>query len=132
MKISQGHVPALFFRTILLPEYADAESVKSARLKHEAEHQFHLQTRRQKALDHQLMPPLPDARLSFQGGVSSGGILSDAPPGFMIEQPVLPARNVNTQVSCQRLTDQVAGHCLGIEGINRLVTGIQNRSILRG
>ncbi|HAF2131225.1 TPA: ShlB/FhaC/HecB family hemolysin secretion/activation protein [Salmonella enterica] len=102
-------------------------------LRQEAEHQFQLQTQRQKALDKQLMPPVPDVQLSVPGGASSGGIFPDETPCFKIEQVSVTGQEMLPHwVPVQRLADQAVGHCLGIEGINRLVTGIQNRLIRHG
>lgn len=129
----QGGGYALLFCIIGFSEETLAASPDDMPLRQEAERQFQLQTQRQKALDKQLMPPVPDVQLSVPGGTSSGGIFPDENPCFMIEQVSVTGRETLPHwVPVQRLADQAVGHCLGIEGINRLVTEIQNRLIRHG
>lgn len=129
----QGSCYALLFCIIGFSEKTPAVSSDDMPLRQEAERQFQLQTQRQKALDKRLIPDVPDVRLSVIGGTSSGQIFPDEKPCFVIKQVSVSGQETLPHwVPVQRLADQATGHCLGIEGINLLVTGIQNRLVSHG
>ncbi|QMM53934.1 ShlB/FhaC/HecB family hemolysin secretion/activation protein [Enterobacter sp. RHB15-C17] len=99
----------------------------------EPDNQFIIQQQRQKALEQQLTPPVPDVRLSEPS--SSFGKIA-----FPVETPCFPIRNVTLTgqdalprwLPLQRIADQAQGHCLGGKGINLLMSTMQNRLVDHG
>lgn len=99
----------------------------------EPDNQFIIQQQRQKALEQQLTPPVPDVRLSEPS--SSFGKIA-----FPVETPCFPIRNVTLTgldalprwLPLQRIADQAQGRCLGGKGINLLMSTMQNRLVDHG
>jgi len=99
----------------------------------EPDNQFIIQQQRQKALEQQLTPPVPDVRLSEPS--SSFGKIA-----FPVETPCFPIRNVSLTgqdalprwLPLQRIADQAQGRCLGGKGINLLMSTMQNRLVDHG
>lgn len=99
----------------------------------EPDNQFIIQQQRQKALEQQLNPPVPDVRLSEPS--SSFGKIA-----FPVETPCFPIRNVSLTgqdalprwLPLQRIADQAQGRCLGGKGINLLMSTMQNRLVDHG
>lgn len=97
------------------------------------DNQFIIQQQRQKALEQQLTPPVPDVRLSEPS--SSFGKIA-----FPVETPCFPIRNVTLTgqdalprwLPLQRIADQAQGRCLGGKGINLLMSTMQNRLVDHG
>ncbi|NIY48075.1 ShlB/FhaC/HecB family hemolysin secretion/activation protein [Cedecea colo] len=95
--------------------------------------QFILQNQRQQALEEQLTPSTPDIRLSTSD-VASGKLTLPA------ETPCFPVQHVELSghdslphwLPLQRLANQAAGKCLGSQGINLLMSTLQNRIISHG
>ncbi|RXJ17426.1 ShlB/FhaC/HecB family hemolysin secretion/activation protein [Lelliottia nimipressuralis] len=99
----------------------------------EPDNQFIIQQQRQKALEQQLTPPVPDVRLSEPS--SSFGKIA-----FPVETPCFPIRNVTLTgqdalprwLPLQRIADQAQGRCLGGKGINLLMSTMQNSLVDHG
>jgi hemolysin activation/secretion protein len=99
----------------------------------EPDNQLIIQQQRQKALEQQLTPPVPDVRLSEPS--SSFGKIA-----FPVETPCFPIRNVTLTgqdalprwLPLQRIADQAQGRCLGGKGINLLMSTMQNRLVDHG
>lgn len=99
----------------------------------EPDNQFIIQQQRQKALEQQLTPPVPDVRLSEPS--SSFGKIA-----FPVETPCFPIHNVTLTgqdalprwLPLQRIADQAQGRCLGGKGINLLMSTMQNRLVDHG
>lgn len=99
----------------------------------EPDNQFIIQQQRQKALEQQLTPSVPDVRLSEPS--SSFGKIA-----FPVETPCFPIRNVSLTgqdalprwLPLQRIADQAQGRCLGGKGINLLMSTMQNRLVDHG
>ena len=97
------------------------------------DNQFIIQQQRQKALEQQLTPPVPDVRLSEPA--SSFGRIN-----FPTETPCFPIHRVELSgqealphwLPLQRMADQAQGRCLGGKGINLLMTRMQNRIVDHG
>lgn len=95
--------------------------------------QFIIQQQRQKALEQQLTPPVPDVRLSEPS--SSFGRID-----FPTETPCFPIQRIGLSgqdalphwLPLQRLADQAQGRCLGGKGINLLMSTMQNRIVDHG
>ena len=99
----------------------------------EPDNQFIIQQQRQKALEQQLTPPVPDVRLSEPS--SSFGKIA-----FPVETPCFPIQRVTLTgqealprwLPLQRIADQAQGRCLGGKGINLLMSTMQNRLVDHG
>jgi hemolysin activation/secretion protein len=95
--------------------------------------QFIIQQQRQKALEQQLTPPVPDVRLS-EPSSSFGRI--DFPtetPCFPIQRVALSGQDALPHwLPLQRIADQAQGRCLGGKGINLLMSTMQNRIVDHG
>ena len=95
--------------------------------------QFIIQQQRQKALEQQLTPPVPDVRLSEPS--SSFGRID-----FPTETPCFPIQRVELSgqdalphwLPVQRIADQAQGRCHGGKGINLLMSTMQNRIVDHG
>lgn len=98
-----------------------------------ANQQLIIQQQRQKALEQQLTPPTPDIRLSPP---SSGSGKIDFPvekPCFLIKRVVLEGRQkLPHWLPLQRIADQALNRCTGSQGINLLMSTIQNRLVDHG
>lgn len=99
----------------------------------EPENQFIIQQQRQRALEQQLTPPVPDVRLSEPA--SSFGKIA-----FPIESPCFAINRIELSgqealphwLPLQRIADQAQGRCLGGKGINLLMSTLQNRLVDHG
>ncbi len=119
-------------RAIIISTAAGLFLMFSARAA-EPENQFIIQQQRQKALEQQLTPPVPDVRLSEPA--SSFGRIN-----FPTETPCFPIHRVELSgqdalphwLPLQRMADQAQGRCLGGKGINLLMTTMQNRIVDHG
>src|SRR5690606_7667278 len=88
----------------------------------EPDNQFIIQQQRQRAIEQQLTPPVPDVRLSEP---SSGSGRID----FPAETPCFPLQRVELSgqdalphwLPLQRIAQQAEGRCLGGKGINLLM-----------
>lgn len=95
--------------------------------------QFILQQQRQQALEEQLTPPTPDVRLSSPVKTSGRIHFPDETPCFVIHDVALSGREAFPHwVPLQRLADQAGGKCLGMQGINLLMSTLQNRLVSHG
>jgi len=99
----------------------------------EPDNQFIIQQQRQRAVEQQLTPPVPDVRLSEP---SSGFGKID----FPTETPCFPINRVELSgqealphwLPLQRIADQAQERCLGGKGINLLMSTMQNRIVDHG
>ncbi len=97
------------------------------------DNQFIIQQQRQKALEEQVTPPVPDVRLTEPA--SSFGKIP-----FPTETPCFPINRVELSgqdalprwLPLQRVADQAQGQCLGGKGINLLMSTLQNRLVDHG
>lgn len=98
-----------------------------------AEEQIIIQQQRQKALEQQLTPPKPDVRLSPP---SSGFGSIDYPnetPCFPIHKVVLSGEEkLPRWLPIQHLGVEAEARCLGAQGINLLMSTLQNRLVDHG
>lgn len=98
-----------------------------------AEEQIIIQQQRQKALEQQLTPPTPDVRLSPP---SSGFGSIDYPtetPCFPVHKVVLSGEEkLPRWLPIQHLGVDAQGRCLGAQGINLLMSTLQNRLVDHG
>ncbi len=93
---------------------------------------FQQQTQQQQAQQQQFEAKAPDISLSAPI-IKSQLQFPQETPCFRIEQVLVTGQEALPHwVPVQRLANQVIGHCLGVQGINHLVTDIQNRLISHG
>ncbi|MDL5277000.1 POTRA domain-containing protein, partial [Proteus faecis] len=79
------------------------------------------------------MPKAPDIRLSPPSSVSSRLIFPAESPCFQITQVVTDGSGgLPHWIPVQRIVDQAKGQCLGLDGINLLMSALQNRLIGHG
>ncbi|WP_243078111.1 ShlB/FhaC/HecB family hemolysin secretion/activation protein [Pantoea sp. MQR6] len=92
-----------------------------------------IQQQRQKAIEAQLQPPVPDVRLSTPAVSSSRVSFPAENPCFDIQHITLNGLNdFPGWLPLQRLANQGQGHCLGVKGINLLMSMLLNRMIDSG
>lgn len=91
------------------------------------------QQQRQQALEQQITPVAPDIRFTpSQSSVPKNGFPTET-PCFAISQVHLSGTEALPHwLPLQRLANQAVGHCLGVKGINLLMTRLQNRLIDHG
>lgn len=95
--------------------------------------QIQHQQEQQKARNETLMPQAPDVRLSEPVPAPSHLAFPDEKPCFVIHQVTLEGRDALPHwVPLPRLANQAVGHCLGVQGINLLMSTLQNRLINHG
>lgn len=93
---------------------------------------FNRQTHQQQTLQQQFDAKSPDVSLSTAIAKTRLQFPQET-PCFLIEQVVVSGQDAFPHwVPIERLADQAVGHCIGIDGINLLVTDIQNRLISHG
>lgn len=95
--------------------------------------QFILHQQRQQALEAQLNPPVPDVRLSspVEGNANAAFLVES--PCFVIHDVTLTGQQAfPSWLPLQRLADRAVGRCLGAQGINQLMSSLQNRLISHG
>ncbi|WP_082267268.1 ShlB/FhaC/HecB family hemolysin secretion/activation protein [Erwinia billingiae] len=92
-----------------------------------------LQQQRQKALEQQLTPPTPDVRLSPPASSFSRIQFPQENPCFPIDKVVLSGKDALPHwLPLRLITRQATGQCLGGQGINLLMSALQNRLIDHG
>lgn len=95
--------------------------------------QFILQQQRQQALEAQLNPPVPDVRLATTVEDGASAAFPDESPCFVIHDITLTGQEaLPPWLPLQRLADRAVGRCLGAQGINQLMSSLQNRLISHG
>ncbi|OON34698.1 ShlB/FhaC/HecB family hemolysin secretion/activation protein [Izhakiella australiensis] len=91
------------------------------------------QQEQQKALEQRLMPKAPDVRLSAQSSSFGRLIFPAEKPCFQLDQVVLEGAGAMPHwLPLQRLANRAVGQCLGVQGINLLMSQLQNRLIDHG
>ncbi|MDA5547900.1 ShlB/FhaC/HecB family hemolysin secretion/activation protein [Yersinia massiliensis] len=91
------------------------------------------QQERQRALEERLAPSTPDVRLSAPPASLGRLTFPVEQPCFVIHQiKISGAEPLPRWLPLQRLADQAQGHCLGGQGINLLMSQLQNRLIDHG
>ncbi|EII5450019.1 ShlB/FhaC/HecB family hemolysin secretion/activation protein [Salmonella enterica] len=112
---------------------ADAAPAKTDPLAQEAARQFQQQEQQQKARDDALTPQAPDIRLSEKASSPSHLLFPEEKPCFAINHVTLTGQEaVPRWVPLTRLANQAVGHCVGVKGINLLMSTLQNRLINHG
>lgn len=97
------------------------------------EQPFIHQEQQQQSREASLMPKTPDIRLSPPSSVSSRLIFPAESPCFQISQVVTDGDGALPHwIPVQRIVDQAKGQCLGRDGINLLMSALQNRLIGHG
>ena len=97
------------------------------------DNQFIIQQQRQRALEEQLTPPVPDVRLSEPSSGSVNIAFPTETPCFLINRVELSGEEALPHwVPLQRIADQAQGRCLGGKGINLLMSTLQNRIVDHG
>lgn len=95
--------------------------------------QFILHQQRQQALEAQLNPPTPDVRLSSPNKDNASAAFPDESPCFVIHDVTLTGQEaLPSWLPLQRLADRAVDRCLGAQGINQLMSSLQNRLISHG
>ncbi len=95
--------------------------------------QLIIQQQRQRALEQQLKPPAPDVRLSLPPSSLGKIRFPNESPCFLISHIELSGqKRLPHWLPLQRLANQGQGRCLGVKGINLLMSTIQNRLIDHG
>lgn len=103
------------------------------RLQQDAARQFQLQEQQQKARDEALTPKAPDIRLSEKASSPAHLIFPEEKPCFAINHVTLTGQEALPRwVPLTRLANQAVGHCVGVKGINLLMSTLQNRLINHG
>ncbi|WP_128575662.1 ShlB/FhaC/HecB family hemolysin secretion/activation protein [Photorhabdus temperata] len=114
----------VFTSFLIVSTSAKATEISDQQLIHQQE--------RQKALEAQLAPPPKDIRLSIPEKTVPSEFPVDT-PCFPITRVVLEGtENFPHWLPLMRLAQQGENHCLGTQGINMLMTQIQNRLISHG
>ncbi|HAT6805165.1 TPA: ShlB/FhaC/HecB family hemolysin secretion/activation protein [Citrobacter freundii] len=94
---------------------------------------FILQQQRQQALEEHLTPPVPDVNLSSPVSASGKIIFPEEQPCFTVHDVTLSGHgDLPRWLPLQRLANQAAGQCPGAQGINILMSSLQNRMISHG
>lgn len=123
----------LFKGVLFISASADAAPAKTDPLAQEAARQFQQQEQQQKARDDVLTPQAPDIRLSEKASSPSHLIFPEEKPCFAINQVTLTGQETLPRwVPFTRLANQAVGHCVGVKGINLLMSTLQNRLINHG
>lgn len=98
-----------------------------------AEEQIIIQQQRQKALEQQLTPPKPDVRLSPPCSGFGSIDYPNETPCFPIHKVVLSGEEkLPRWLPIQHLGVEAEGRCLGAQGINLLMSTLQNRLVDHG
>jgi len=94
--------------------------------------QQHIKTQ-QSAKEAQLTPDAPDITLSEHRQPDAEGPFPQETPCFLINHVQLMGREAFPHwFPAQRVADGAKGHCLGVKGINQLMSRLQNRLVDRG
>ncbi|WP_380181720.1 ShlB/FhaC/HecB family hemolysin secretion/activation protein [Kalamiella sp. sgz302252] len=95
--------------------------------------QLQHQQEQQKARQQKLTPQAPDIRLADPVPAPSRLAFPAEHPCFVINRVSLSGQQALPHwVPLQRLASQAVGHCLGVQGINQLMSLLQNRLINHG
>lgn len=95
--------------------------------------QFIRQQQRQQALEEQLIPPVPDVRLSAPAPDAMQIVFPAESPCFTIHHVMLEGQQALPHwLPLQKLADRAVGKCLGARGINLLMSSLQNRMMSHG
>ncbi len=110
-----------------------AETIKPEPLLRQGDQQLIRQQQRQDALQQQLTPEPPDVRLASPTPDGSRLQFAKEHPCFLIKQVILDGQQtLPTWLSLPRLTRQAQGQCIGVKGVNQLMSALQNRIIGHG
>lgn len=91
------------------------------------------QQERQKALEEQLSPPTPDVRFTLSAGSSDIDQFPQETPCFNISNVELSGSPYMTEwLFLRHITQQANNQCLGGQGINLLMSAVQNHIIASG
>lgn len=111
-------LPVVAKASLLKPDNTDTLFNRQTQQQHAQQQQFEA-----KAPDVSLLPPVVKTQLKFPTET----------PCFTIERVSITGQeSLPNWVPIQRLANQAVGHCIGVEGINVLVTDVQNRLISHG
>lgn len=123
------HQPGLAAACFFSPLFFGLSSAGAA----PGDEQFILQQQRQQVLEAQLNPETPDVRLSASEQADGRIAFPQETPCFIVRDVTLSGRDAFPPwLPLQRLADRAAGKCLGIQGINLLMSSLQNRLISHG
>lgn len=94
---------------------------------------FIRQQQQQDALDAQFGARAPDVRLAVPVTASGQRIFPPETPCFDIQRVIVSGTDsLPHWLPLQRLANEGAGHCLGVQGVNLLMSSLQNRIISHG
>lgn len=111
-------LPVVAKASLLKPDNTDTLFNRQTQQQQAQQQQFEA-----KAPDVSLLPPVVKTQLKFPTET----------PCFTIERvSIMGQESLPNWVPIQRLANQAVGHCIGVEGINVLVTDVQNRLISHG
>lgn len=117
---------------ILFPLLVISRAGQSAELTPIQQQTLH-QQERQRALEERLAPPTPDVRLSVPSASSGRLIFPVEKPCFVIDRVTLSGTEpLPRWLPLQRIANQALGQCLGGQGINQLMSQLQNRLVGHG
>ena len=123
----KGRIP---FGPVVLPLFLFSQPLLAVTSNSE---QLIIQQQRQKALEQQLTPPTPDVRLSPPSSSLGGFTFPQEKPCFPIDQVELSGQDkLPHWLPLQRIANQAQGRCLGGQGINLLMSTLQNRLVDHG
>ncbi|HAS8353322.1 TPA: ShlB/FhaC/HecB family hemolysin secretion/activation protein [Vibrio vulnificus] len=95
--------------------------------------QFIRQQQQQQAQEEQFGAKAPDVRLDVPATTSGTLTFPAEKPCFDIQRvTVSSTESFPHWLPLQRLADEGAGHCLGVQGVNLLMSSLQNRLITHG
>ncbi|VFS48592.1 Hemolysin transporter protein shlB precursor [Budvicia aquatica] len=115
----------LFFIPIMGYSASDLNQISDRQIIHQQE--------RQKALEEQLSPETPDIRIKLPSGSSDIDEFPVETPCFPIDKVELSGSKFLTDwLLLKNIAKQGNNQCLGGEGINLLMSAVQNRIIERG
>lgn len=125
---------SLYSIVMLLPSViAKAATPGANAILQQGDQQLIQQQQRQEALQQRLTPALPDVRLTQPSANSQTVNFAKESPCFMIKQVVLEGKDqLPRWLSLPRITHSAQGQCLGVQGVNQLMSRLQNRLIDHG
>lgn len=127
LAVRKGCIP---FGSVVLPLFIFSQPLLAATSNSE---QLIIQQQRQKALEQQLTPPTPDVRLSPPSSSFGRIAFPQEKPCFPIDQVELSGQDkLPHWLPLQRIANQAQGRCLGGQGINLLMSTLQNRLVDHG
>lgn len=127
LAVRKGCIP---FGSVVLPLFIFSQPLLAATSNSE---QLIIQQQRQKALEQQLTPPTPDVRLSPPSSSFGRIAFPQEKPCFPIDQVELSGQDkLPHWLPLQRIANQAEGRCLGGQGINLLMSTLQNRLVDHG